>query len=399
MEQKNSQRLRWLGKNILSLGLVSLFTDLSTEMAYPIIPVFLKEVLKVQPLFIGLIEAIAESTASILKTFSGYISDRLKKRKFFIFIGYSLSALVKPLLAFATQGWHVLMVRFSDRVGKGIRTAPRDALIADSAKDTYFGRTYGFHRALDTLGAILGPLTAFIILTLSGDNYRLLFGLAIVPGVVAIAIILLGVREIVPEAKRVFKFSLRKLDLRLKVFLIIMVIFTLGNSSDAFLLLRARNIGVPATMIPLVWLVFNIAYFLWAFPAGVLSDRIGRRKTIFFGFIIFSLCYTAFSFNHSPLIIWFIFMIYGLYYGFTEGNLRAYVADLTTSEIRATAFGVYHTVVGITLLPANLLMGFLWQKFGFQTALLLGASLSLISGLALIVSGKFLAEESRSFAK
>jgi MFS family permease len=399
MEQKNSQRLRWLGKNILSLGLVSLFTDLSTEMAYPIIPVFLKEVLKVQPLFIGLIEAIAESTASILKTFSGYISDRLKKRKFFIFIGYSLSALVKPLLAFATQGWHVLMVRFSDRVGKGIRTAPRDALIADSAKDTYFGRTYGFHRALDTLGAILGPLTAFIILTLSGDNYRLLFGLAIVPGVVAIAIILLGVREIVPEAKRVFKFSLRKLDLRLKVFLVIMVIFTLGNSSDAFLLLRARNIGVPATMIPLVWLVFNIAYFLWAFPAGVLSDRIGRRKTIFFGFIIFSLCYTAFSFNHSPLIIWFIFMIYGLYYGFTEGNLRAYVADLTTSEIRATAFGVYHTVVGITLLPANLLMGFLWQKFGFQTALLLGASLSLISGLALIVSGKFLAEESRSFAK
>ena len=388
----------WLAKNILSLGLVSLFTDLSTEMAYPIIPVFLKEVLKVQPLFIGLIEAIAESTASILKTFSGYISDRLKKRKLFIFIGYGLSALVKPLLAFATQGWHVLMVRFSYRVGKGIRTAPRDALIADSAKDTYFGRTYGFHRALDTLGAILGPLTAFIILALSNDNYRLLFGLAIVPGIIAIAIILLGVREIVPEAKRVFKFSLRKLDLRLKVFLVIMVIFTLGNSSDAFLLLRARNIGVPATMIPLLWLAFNVAYFLWAFPAGVLSDRIGRRKTIFLGFIIFSLCYTAFSFNHNPMLIWFIFMIYGLYYGFTEGNLRAYVADLTTSEIRATAFGVYHTVVGITLLPANLLMGFLWQKFGFQIALLLGASLSLISGLALIVSGRFLAKRNRSFA-
>ncbi len=395
MESKNNQRIRWLSKNILSLGLVSLFTDLSTEMAYPIIPVFLKEVLKVQPLFIGLIEAIAESTASILKTFSGYISDRLKKRKMFIIIGYSLSAIVKPLLAFATQGWHVLMVRFSDRVGKGIRTAPRDALIADSAKDAYFGRTYGFHRALDTLGAMLGPLTAFIILALSGDNYRLLFGLAIVPGIVAIAIILLGVREIVPEAKRIFKFSIRQIDRRLKVFLIIMVIFTLGNSSDAFLLLRARNIGVPATMIPLVWLAFNISYFLWAFPAGMLSDRIGRRKTIFMGFIIFSLCYTAFSFNHSPVVIWFIFMIYGLYYGFTEGNLRAYVADLTTSEIRATAFGVYHTVVGITLLPANLLMGYLWQKFGFKTALLLGASLSMISGIALIVSGRFLAEGNR----
>lgn len=396
MEKKNNQRIRWLGKNILSLGLVSLFTDLSTEMAYPIIPVFLKEVLKVQPLFIGLIEAIAESTASILKTFSGYISDRLKKRKLFIFIGYSLSAVAKPLLAFASQGWHVLIVRFSDRVGKGIRTAPRDALIADSAKDAYFGRTYGFHRALDTLGAMLGPLTAFIILALSGDNYRLLFGLAVVPGIVAIAIILLGVREIVPEAKRVFKFSLRQLDLRLKVFLMIMVIFTLGNSSDAFLLLRARNIGVAATMIPLLWLAFNVSYFLWAFPAGVLSDRIGRRRTIFLGFVIFSLCYTAFSFNHNPVIIWFIFVIYGLYYGFTEGNLRAYVADLTTSEIRATAFGVYHTVVGITLLPANLLMGFLWQKFGFQTALLLGASLSLISGVALIVSGKYLAKANQT---
>jgi len=391
MGETRNSKLKWLSSNILCLGLVSLFTDLSTEMAYPIIPVFLKEVLKVQPLFIGLIEAIAESTASILKTFSGYISDRLKKRKLFIFLGYSLSALVKPLLAFATQGWHVLMVRFSDRVGKGIRTAPRDALIADSAKDAYFGRTYGFHRALDTLGAMLGPLTAFIILALSQNNYRLLFGLAAVPGIIAIAIVLLGVREIVPEAKRIIKFSFRQIDKRLKALLIIMVIFTLGNSSDAFLILRARNIGVSATMIPLLWLVFNISYFLWAYPAGILSDRIGRRKTIFLGLMIFSLCYTAFSFNHSPLLIWFIFIIYGLYYGFTEGNLRAYVADLTTSEIRATVFGIYHTVVGITLLPANILMGFLWQKFGFQTALLLGASLSLVSGIALIASSRLLA--------
>ncbi|UCG29831.1 MAG: MFS transporter [candidate division WOR-3 bacterium] len=384
------KKTTWLAKNILSLGLVSLFTDLSTEMAYPIIPIFLKEVLKVQPLFIGLIEAIAESTASILKTLSGYVSDRLKKRKLFVFIGYSLSAVVKPLLAIATQGWHVLVVRFSDRVGKGIRTAPRDALIADSAKDKYYGRTYGFHRALDTLGALLGPLSAFVILALSGNNYRLLFGLAIVPGLIAITIVLLGVREIVPEAKRLLKFSLKKIDNRLKVFLIIMAIFTLGNSSDAFLLLRARNIGVSTTMIPLLWLAFNASYFLWSFPAGILSDRIGRRKTIFLGFVIFSICYTAFSFNHSSLIIWFIFIIYGLYYGFTEGNLRAYVADLTTSEIRATAFGIYHTVVGITLLPANLLMGFLWQKFGFQTALLLGASLSMVSGITLIASGRHL---------
>ena len=390
MKPKSNKNTRWLGRNILSLGLVSLFTDLSTEMAYPIIPVFLQEVLRVQPLFIGLVEAIAESTASILKTFSGYISDHLRKRKLFILIGYSFSALVKPLLAFATQGWHVLMVRFSDRVGKGIRTAPRDALIADSSKHAYYGRTYGFHRAMDTLGAILGPLAAFIILSLSSQNYRLLFGLAIIPGIIAVVIILLGVKEIVPETKRLLRFSFKKLDMRLKMFLLIMVVFTLGNSSDAFLILRARNIGVSATLIPLLWLTFNISYFVWSYPAGILSDRMGRRKTIFLGLLIFSGCYTAFAFNHSSSLIWVIFIIYGLYYGFTEGNLRAYVADLTASEIRATAFGIYHTVVGITLLPANILMGLLWQRFGFQTALLLGASLSLVSGIALIASGRAL---------
>lgn len=393
MNQAQPKKLQWLGRNILSLGLVSMFTDLSTEMAYPIIPVFLKEVLKAQPIFIGLIEAIAESTASILKTFSGFISDRLKKRKLFIFIGYTLSALIKPLLAFATHGWHVLLVRFSDRVGKGIRTAPRDALIADSSKNAYFGRTYGFHRALDTLGATLGPLAAFIILSLSQQNYRLLFGLAIIPGIIAILIIISGVKEIVPETKKMLSFSFHKLDTRLKIFLAIMIIFTLGNSSDAFLILRARNIGVSASLIPLLWLAFNISYLLWSFPAGILSDRIGRRKTIFFGFLIFSGCYTAFAFNHSSVMIWLIFIVYGLYYGFTEGNLRAYIADLTESEIRATAFGIYHTVVGVTLLPANLLMGFLWQRFGFQTALLLGAALSLISGIALIATGRLLRQE------
>jgi len=394
VNQAPPEKIKWLGRNIISLGLVSMFTDLSTEMAYPIIPIFLKEVLKVQPLLIGLIEAIAESTASILKTFSGYISDRLKKRKLFIFIGYTLSALTKPLLAFASQGWHVLLVRFSDRVGKGVRTAPRDALIADSSKHGYYGRTYGFHRALDTLGATLGPLAAFIILSLSQQNYRLLFGLAIIPGIIAIAIILFGVREIVPETKKLLRFSFRQLDRRLKVFLAIMIVFTLGNSSDAFLILRARNIGVSATFIPLLWLTFNISYLLWAYPAGMFSDRVGRRKTIFLGFLIFSVCYTAFAFNHSSTLIWVIFIVYGLYYGFTEGNLRAYVADLTESEIRATAFGIYHTVIGITLLPANLLMGFFWQRFGFQAALMLGASLSLISGIALITTGHLLRQTS-----
>jgi MFS family permease len=282
------------------------------------------------------------------------------------------------------------LVRFSDRAGKGIRTAPRDALIADSTKQAYYGRTYGFHRALDTLGATLGPLAAFIILSLSRQNYRLLFGLAIIPGLIAIAIILLGVKEIVPETKRILKFSFRKLDNRFKIFLVIMIIFTLGNSSDAFLILRARDIGISATLIPLLWLAFNISYLVWSYPAGIISDCIGRRKTIFLGFLVFSVCYTAFAFDKNASLVWLIFIIYGLYYGLTEGNLRAYVADLNASEIRATAFGIYHTVVGIALLPANLLMGFLWQRFGFQTALLLGAALSLVSGIAVIITGRML---------
>lgn len=384
--KKNKNRPRmWFGRNIICLGMVSMFTDLSTEMSYPIVPIFLKEVLKTQPLFIGLIEAIAESTASILKTFSGYISDRLKKRKLFIFVGYTFSAAVKPLLAFATQVWHVLLVRFADRFGKGIRTAPRDALIADSAKEKYLGRAYGFHRTMDTLGAVLGPLLAFIILTLSLQNYRLLFGLAFIPGLIAVLFIVFGVREIVPEAKKIFNFSFKKLNPQFKLFLVLMVIFTLGNSSDAFLILRARDLGIAASAIPLLWLTFNISYFLWSYPAGVISDRIGRVITIFLGLLIFSVVYGTLAFNQNVFFVWIIFIIYGLYYGLTEGNLRAYVAELTSAETRATAFGIYHTIVGITLLPANLLMGFLWQRLGFKPALLVGSALSLVSGLLLLI--------------
>lgn len=392
-ENKKFRVRSFLKQNIFTLGLTSLFTDLSTEMSYTIIPVFLKEVLKTQPVFIGLIEAIAESTASLLKTFSGYISDRLKKRKLFIFIGYSLSAIVKPLLAFATQSWHVLVVRFADRFGKGIRTAPRDALIADSTKETYFGRAYGFHRAMDTMGAILGPLLAFIILTVSRQNYRLLFALAFIPGIIAILFIIFGVKEITPQAKSVFKFSCSEINPRLKTFFIIMILFTLGNSSDAFLLLRARELGLSVSLIPILWLVFNISYFLWSYPAGVLSDRMGRKNTVIFGLLIYSITYAAMAANKSIMLLWFIFVMYGMYYGFTEGNLRAFVADLTSPEHRGTIFGIYHTIIGITLLPANIIMGFLWQNFGFTIALSIGAALSFIAAISLAIFIKPSAKE------
>uniref|UniRef100_A0A7C4TDP6 MFS transporter n=1 Tax=candidate division WOR-3 bacterium TaxID=2052148 RepID=A0A7C4TDP6_UNCW3 len=385
-EEKNKIGIgSFLTRNIFILGLVSLFTDLSTEMSYAIIPIFLKEVLKAQPVFIGLVEAIAESTASILKTFSGYISDRLKKRKFFIFIGYTLSAIVKPLLALATQGWHILIVRFADRFGKGIRTAPRDALIAESTTERYFGRTYGFHRAMDTMGAILGPLSAFLILSFSQQNYRLLFALAFIPGLIAVFFIIFGVKDIIPGSKSALKFSLKEINPNLKTFFFIMFIFTLGNSSDAFLLLRAKELGLGVSLIPILWLVFNVSYFLCSYPAGIISDRIGRKKTIVFSFFVYSLTYTALGFNKSIVLLWPIFSLYGLYYGFGEGNLRALVADLTSVEHRGTIFGIYHTIIGLTLLPANLLMGFLWQRFGFNLALFFGAGLSFIAGILLTI--------------
>jgi MFS family permease len=385
MPDKENRLGSFLTRNVIILGLVSLFTDLSTEMSYAIIPIFLKEVLKAQPVFIGLVEAIAESTASILKTFSGYISDRLRKRKLFIFIGYTLSAIVKPLLALATQGWHILIVRFADRFGKGIRTAPRDALIAESTKEAFYGRTYGFHRAMDTMGAILGPLFAFMILSLSQQNYRLLFALAFIPGFIAILFIIFGVKDIIPETKRVFKFSFKEVNPQLRTFFLIIILFTLGNSSDAFLILRAKELGISVTLIPILWLVFNISYFLWSYPAGVISDRIGRKKTILFGFLIYTKTYSALAYNNKVLLHRPIFVIYGLYYGFTEGNVRALVADLTLVEHRGTIFGIYYTVVGITLLPANLIMGYLWQRYGFNIALLIGAGLSFISAILLII--------------
>ncbi len=384
MNNKKSRLVSFLTRNVLVLGMVSLFTDLSTEMSYAIIPIFLKDVLKAQPIFIGLVEAIAESTASILKTFSGYISDRLRKRKLFIFIGYTLSAIVKPLLALATQGWHILIVRFIDRFGKGIRTAPRDALIAESTRETFYGRTYGFHRAMDTMGAILGPLFAFLILSLSNQNYRLLFALAFIPGFIAVLFIIFGVKDIIPQTKKMFKFSFKDINPKLKTFFLIIVLFTLGNSSDAFLILRAKELGLAVPLIPILWLVFNISYFLWSYPAGVISDRIGRKKTIVFGFLIYAITYSTLALNNKVIFLWPIFVIYGLYYGFTEGNLRAFVADLTNPEHRGTIFGIYHTVAGITLLPANLIMGYVWQKYGFDIALFIGACLSFISALLLI---------------
>ncbi len=381
------KKRKWLPKNVFMLGLVSFFTDLSTEMIYPLLPLFLSTTLGASRSMIGLIEGIAETTASVLKVFSGYISDKIKKRKLLVFIGYTLSAITKPFFSIATKAWNVLIVRFIDRVGKGIRTSPRDALIADSIDESIRGRAFGFHRAMDTLGAVFGPLTAFLLLPIVNNNYRTIFLVSFIPGVIAVSIIIFFVKEKISSSAKEKKvtLSLKNLPKEFIIFVVLATIFTLGNSSDAFLILRASSLNISPVMIPILWLVFNIVYTLFSVPCGILSDRIGRKPVIIMGFTIYALVYAGFAFATKSIHIWILFIVYGLYYGMIEGNFRAYVADLVPSGIRATAYGIFHTSVGITALPASVIMGVLWDTVGVKFAFLFGAVLALISGTGLLL--------------
>jgi len=389
MEQTEGvSQQRWLGlpPNVVALGLVSLFQDISSEMIYPLLPLFLANVLGADKAVIGLIEGIAESTASLLKVFSGWLSDRSGRRKAWAVGGYSLSALVKPAVALA-QAWpFVLAVRFLDRVGKGVRTAPRDALLAASSPAESRGRSFGLHRAMDTTGAIIGPLLAFVLLPVFSGNYRPVFAVTLIPGLISVALLLFLVRERhvqVPAGERQgLRISLAPFDRQFRLFLLAVVVFTLGNSSDAFLLLRADAIGVPGVQIPLLWLVFNVVYALASTPAGVLSDRIGRRGVIVGGYAVFALVYLGFARASAAWHIWLLFAAYGLYYGLTEGVQRAYAADLAPDHLRGTAFGVYHTLTGLALFPASLVAGWLWQTIGVPAPFFYGAAMS---GLAVAI--------------
>jgi MFS family permease len=375
-----------LNKNIFVLGLTSLFTDISSEMIYPLLPVFLSSVLGVSTTFIGLLEGIAESTASILKVFSGWFSDKLGKRKLIIVLGYSLSTIGKPFLFLAAAGWHVLLVRFIDRFGKGIRTPPKDALIADSSLANERGKAFGIQRAMDRAGAVLGPLIAFAILPLLNNNLHMVFLLAFIPAFIAVLILIFFLKEKPPvsttsEEKKIAGLHLSK---NFKMFILVIAVFTLGNSSDAFLLLRAKELGLKVTLIPILWLVYNLAGSLTATPLGSLSDKIGRKKTVVLGFLFYSVVYWGFAFTNTQILLWFLMALYGCYYGLSEGVLRAYVADLVEdSSVLATVYGIYNTVVGIFIFPASFIMGILWQNFNSTVAFSFGASLALVSAIAL----------------
>jgi MFS family permease len=372
-------------RNIFFLGLVSLLTDISSEMVYPLLPLFLANVLGVTIPFIGLIEGIAESTASLMKVVSGWFSDRSGRRKPFVWFGYGLSSVMKPLFALSTAGWHVLFFRFGDRVGKGIRTSPRDAMVADSSPETEKGKSFGFQRAMDSFGAVLGPLAAFVLLPWVGENMRWIFILSFIPALAALLIVFIFVHEkdrnhakLPPTADGVVR-GMDGLGSEYRYFVVVVCLFTLGNSSDAFLVLRARDLGLSTVSIPLVWLFFNTVNTVCAVPAGMLSDRLGRKRVIFCSFLLYGIVYLGFALALRPIHIWFLFAAYGAYYGFSEGVFRAYVADLVPSHLRGTAYGVFHMASGITALPASLIMGFLWQALGPSWAFFFGAFMAFLS--------------------
>lgn len=375
-----------LPRTVKTLGVVSLLTDMSSEMIYPLLPSFLVGPLRAGPAFVGLVEGIAESVASVTRLIAGRISDRLPRRKPLIVAGYGLSSLMRPLVAAAAAPWHVLAIRTADRIGKGVRGAPRDALLAEVTPAEDLGRAYGFHRGMDHVGAVAGPLLASGLL-LWGLELRLVFALAAVPALASVLVLVFGVREarreIPPRAAATSPVG--PLPPGLRRYLFVLAVFTLGNSSDAFLLLRAQQTGVALAMVPLLWAGLHVVKSSASTAGGALSDRFGRRPVITAGWILYALVYGGLALATRAWQVWVLFAVYGLFTALTEGPERALVAELAPAAGRGGAFGAYHAVTGVMLLPASLLMGALWQAFGSATALLAGAGLALAAALLLWV--------------
>lgn len=413
LNKKKPKLNQKIHRNVWVLGFVSLLTDTSSKIIQSLLPLFLVSVLGVNLITVGTIEAIAESTASILKVFSGALSDYWGKRKELAIAGYGLSALVIPIFALANSPFWVLIGRFGDRVGKGIRVAPRNALVADSTNPENRGAAYGLRQSLDTIGAAMGPLIAFGLMAVSGQNFRLVFLLATIPGLLSVLLLFVGIKEPSKGAalrlprlrsaqvrsgqgeQRGVRFMpniniLKQLGFDYWLLFAVLLIFNLGNSSDAFLLLRSQNIGISETLIPLSFAVMNGTYFISAYPAGALSDRIGRMGLIITGLLLYSLVYLGFALANAPWQIWLLFAFYGLYQGMSKGLLLAAIANCIPSDLRGTAFGAISLATGIIIFPANFLAGFLWETVSYQAPFIYGSVLALIAVILLILGQGFL---------
>lgn len=393
---EKERKIFGVSKTVFTLGIVSFLTDVSSEMLIPIVPQFLKFVLGAGGPIIGLIEGIAESTASVLRVYAGYLADKTGRPKLLTVIGYGLSALSKPFFIMANTWHYVLGIRFADRFGKGIRSAPRDVLIADTTDEDARGKAFGFHRAMDTAGATLGPLIVLLLVWLAVGHalpekmgkehrniYTLIFIAATVPAVLGWLVLVFFVRERRQDHGTAAKPEIRlsALDRRFKLFLVTVTLFSIGNSSDAFLVLRARSAPINMGFIEFLWVyvMFNALSALVSLRSGVLSDRIGRKPIVIAGWLIFALVYFAMARVSTPSGLWFWFVVYGVYYGMTEGILRAYAVDLAPAHLRGTAVGAYYTFTGIALLPASLIAGFLWQYVGPSGPFYYGAATAIVA--------------------
>jgi len=392
------QRYSRLPRNVFAISFVSLLNDASSEIIYPFLPLFLALTLGASPAVIGMIEGAAESVSSLLKLFAGYFSDRRGRRKGLVVFGYALASFARPLLAFATNWHQVLGIRLADRIGKGIRSAPRDAMIADAVSVEQRGLAFGFHRAMDHAGAVIGPLLGLaILLFVAADSnsptaadYKKVFLLASIPALAAVLVAAFFVREKKKE-ERVDAVSLEppRLSLRgftgnFKIFLALVALFTLSNSSDAFLLLRARTSGISTAMIPLLWAALHVSKVLSSLVGGGLSNRLGRRTLIASGWLLYAAVYAGFAFVSSVGVAWALFLVYGIYFGLAEGAEKALVADLVRADQRGTAYGLYNLAFGITVLPASILMGALWQWYGAGVAFIVSAGIGALAAVLLL---------------
>lgn len=374
-----------LGRNVLALAAVSFLTDVASDMTYPLLPLFLATTLGASATAVGAIEGAAESAAALLKLASGWLSDRVPRRKPLVLAGYGIASLIRPLIGLAQSATQVLAIRVTDRIGKGIRGAPRDALIADSVDPAIRGRAFGFHRAADHAGAVVGPLLAFALLRWGGLELRDVFLLTAIPGALAIAAVVFGVREVPRETAKPSK----KLDLRAPLgrrfwsFLAVLLVFTLGNSTDAFLLLRARDLGVDAALIPILWALLHVVKALSSTPGGALSDRIGRKPLLIAGWVLYAAVYFALSRADAAWQAWALFAVYGVFFGLTEGVEKALVADLVPADRRGTAFGWYNLALGIAALPASLIFGMIWDRAGAPVAFSFGAVMALVAAIGI----------------
>ena len=387
-----ARKILGYNRNVFFLGVVSFLNDVSSEMIFTLVPLFLSNILGAATTIIGLVGGLSESFDALFRVFSGWFSDRIGKRKSLALAGYSISTAAKPFMYLASTWGIVLGVRFTDRVGKGVRTSSRDALIADSVSPKERGKSFGLHRSMDTAGAVLGLGIAAIIIyfvqggsmELSLESYQWLVLIGTIPAVAAVIVLARFVKEQArvpsPEGTTRPRFNPFRLiagfDIRFKIFLVVMTLFTLGNSSDFFVILRAQNMGASVFNITLMLVLFNATYAAVSVPAGRLSDRLGRRRVIAMGWGIYALVYLGFALASELWQIWVLFAGYGLYYGVVEGTARAFVADLVPAEKRGTAYGLYHGTVGLTLLPASLIAGWLWQTYSPQAPFFFGAALA-----------------------